>query len=90
MSHLFVICGGEIVVCHTNLNRSVFVEIHIAGEGAKYRISLSSGLSIFQCNKFKIHSYNSDVQTYNFISLQVDAVFPGILLCVTQVIDLAL
>lgn len=67
MSQLFIIYGGEIVVGHMSFNCSVSFELCLAGEGAKYRIPL--GLSIFKCLKFKTHSYHSDMQTYNFISL---------------------
>ena len=85
MSHLFVICGGEIVR-HMSLNCSASVEIHLAGKDANYRISLGSSLSIFKCNKFKIHSYNSDMQASNFISLQVNLICSCDLSCMAGLI----
>lgn len=53
---------------------------------ANYRISLGSSLSIFKCNKFKICSYNSDMQASNFISLQVNLSHSWDLSCVAGLI----
>lgn len=55
-------------------------------KGANYRISLGSSLSIFKCNKFKICSYNSDMQASNFISLQVNLSHSWDLSCVAGLI----
>lgn len=78
----FVTREWEIIVGHVSSNCPVSVDIHLAGEGANYRIFLGSNSSIFKCTKLKSHNYNSDMWIYNLISLQVNSICPWVLFCV--------